>query len=132
MYTYLDANVTDPGFQGGPGTEFEEGQSLLRRPAYTIAGGARYDVEGVGLSLRYRYVGSRADLDFSDFPSARVTLPAYHVVDVSGAVTLIGHQGGRSIGITARVENLLDERYQEIYGFAAPGRTVMVGVRVGG
>lgn len=132
MYTYLDAKVTDPGFEGGPGTEFEEGQSLLRRPAYTIAGGARYDIERVGLSLRYRYIGSRADLDFSDFPSARVTLPAYHVVDVSGAVTLIGHQGGRSVGINARVENLLNERYQEIYGFVAPGRTVMLGVRVGG
>ncbi len=132
MYTYLDATVTDPGFQGGPGTEFEQGQSLLRRPAYTIAGGARYDIERVALSLRYRYIGSRADLDFSNFPSTRVTLPAYHVVDVSGEVTLLGRPGGWAVGINVRVENLWDERYQEIYGFTAPGRTVMVGVRVGG
>ncbi len=130
-YTYLHSRVTDPGFQIDPGGEFEAQASLLRRPSYALALGGRYELGRVGVGGQYRYVGSRADLDFATFPSTRVTLPGYHVVDVYGDVTLVGRPDSRSIDLTARIENLLDEEYQEIVGFAAAGRLVMVGVRVG-
>jgi outer membrane receptor protein involved in Fe transport len=35
-----------------------------------------------------------------------------------------------SLDLLARVDNALDRRYEETFGFPALGRTVMVGVRV--
>ena len=34
------------------------------------------------------------------------------------------------VSLTARVENLADQRFQEIFGFGEPGRAVYVGVRL--
>ena len=36
----------------------------------------------------------------------------------------------RSIVVTARVENLADERYQQVLGYGEPGRTGYLGIRL--
>jgi outer membrane cobalamin receptor len=77
------------------------------------------------------YVGKRADLDFAQFPSPRVTLPAYTRIDVSGE-TSIAHVGSQRLLLTARVENVLGRSYEDVLHFPAPGRTILIGARAMG
>ena len=74
------------------------------------------------------YVGKRPDLDFAQFPSQRVTLPAYTKVDMSAEYPLTGPNRAQ-LSVNARIENLFNRRYEEVLNFASPRRTVLVGGR---
>jgi len=63
------------------------------------------------------YVGEQIDLDFSDWPAARVDLDSYTLVNARLRVPL-----GTRADLTLRATNLLDERYEDILGYRAPGR----------
>ncbi|MCH7991946.1 MAG: TonB-dependent receptor [Gemmatimonadetes bacterium] len=77
-------------------------------------------------------VGRRLDRDFSTFPATPVTLPPYSLLSLGGEWRIFGGGGGRpSLAIQLRGENLLDESYEEVLGFSAPGRGLYVGGRVG-
>jgi len=130
-WTYLDTEVQDAGFDEGPGATFVEGSALLRRPKHAMAASAFYPVSSrVGLDVSLRRVGEREDRDFSSFPAASVTLPAYTVLDLSASFDIAGRGGGPGFTLTVRAENLLDSAYEEVWGFAAPGRGLYVGGRV--
>jgi len=130
-WTYLDTEVQDSGFDEGPGATFVEGSALLRRPKHALAASAFYPVSSrVGLDVSLRRVGEREDRDFSSFPAAPVTLPAYTVLDLSASFDIAGRGGGPGFTLTVRAENLLDSAYEEVWGFAAPGRGLYVGGRV--
>ena len=130
-WTYLDTEVQDAGFDEGPGATFVEGSALLRRPKHAMAASAFYPVSSrVGLDVSLRRVGEREDRDFSSFPAAPVTLPAYTVLDLSASFDIAGRGGGPGFTLTVRAENLLDSAYEEVWGFAAPGRGLYVGGRV--
>ena len=130
--TLLRTRVTDAG-NGGFGT-FVNGERLLRRPAQTAALTAGYRLPGashVGVGLRY--VGERDDRDFAN--EVRVTLPSYTLVDLSGELALGGVTRTLTpFVLTFRVDNAFDRDYKPTFGFAAPGRTVLIGARalVGG
>ncbi|HEV7837287.1 MAG TPA: hypothetical protein VGO75_04400, partial [Gemmatimonadaceae bacterium] len=74
------------------------------------------------------FVGKRADVDFAQFPSLLVTLPSYTRLDLSTELPLTGFERG-GITINARLENAFDQRHEDVLHFAAPGRTILVGVR---
>ena len=76
------------------------------------------------------YVGRRPDIDFSKYPSPTITLDPYARLDVAGGVSLdFARLEGWSA--TWRTENVTGKKYQEVLGFAAPGRSVLVGLRWG-
>ena len=130
-YTYLDTEVRDAGFDEGPGATFVEGSALLRRPRHTVAATAFLRVSPrVGVDVSARRVGEREDRDFSSFPAAAVILPAYTVLDLAANFHVA--QGGERPGLTltVRAENMLGAAYEEVWGFAAPGRALYVGARV--
>ena len=130
-YTYLDTEVQDSGFDEGPGATFVEGSALLRRPKHTMAASAFYPVSArVDLDVSLRRVGEREDRDFASFPAEPVSLPAYTVLDLSASFDLVGGGGRPGFTLTVRAENLLDSAYEEVWGFAAPGRGLYVGGRV--
>ncbi|HJP61156.1 MAG TPA: TonB-dependent receptor [Gemmatimonadaceae bacterium] len=104
------------------------GDALLRRPSHSGSIGVSYfEAGGFNLGTAVTYVGQRPDLDFSQFPSPRVSLPAYTKVDLSGEVPVLRKLP--RLTLTARVENLFDKRYEEVLNFAAPGRTILIGGR---
>lgn len=114
----------DPGYQGSD----QVGDALIRRP--THSGGATISfVPKLGtFSVAARYVGKRPDIDFTQFPSPRVTLPAYTRVDLSAEYPLsVWPLTGLSLN--ARVDNLFDRRYEEVLHFATPRRTFVIGAR---
>ena len=64
------------------------------------------------------FVGERRDLKFTTFPAQRVTNAGYVKVDVGLSCDVC-----RYFAVFGRVENLLDDRYEEVFGFPALGRT---------
>ena len=132
-YTWLDTEVTDPGFDTGADALFAPGDRLLRRPRH--AASARLAWSGGrwgGYGVRARWMGERADQDFSGWPPARVTLAAFTLLDAWADVPLIPGEGLRpSLAATLRVENVLDEAYEDPANFPGRGRVVLLGARMG-
>ena len=126
-YTIVNPRVTEvpPGYQGGDNV----GDALIRRPSHSgsvVVNYSRPASAGVGAALNF--VGKRADTDFAQFPSPRVTLPAYTKLDISAEVPIAMRSRG-GLTLNARVENALNKRYEDALHFAAPGRTLLVGAR---
>ena len=128
-YTALRAVVRelDPAFQVGVNV----GDELLRRPRRSATMGASFAASaGATASLAGRYVGSRPDFDFAGFPSPRIRLPGFTVLDLAGSLPVLSRDGVPRAALTLRIDNLLDKRYQEVFNFDAPGRRIVVGARV--
>ncbi|HEY2898594.1 MAG TPA: TonB-dependent receptor [Gemmatimonadaceae bacterium] len=137
-YTYTKTRVTNAGIDSSATASFVEGQRLLRRPANLASATVSYAFTRpeTSLHLEVATVGDRDDRDFSDdvtFVPRAVTLPSYTVVALAGELGILRRGGSASpeVVLTARVDNLLDRSYQQIFGFASPRRTVLVGARIG-
>jgi vitamin B12 transporter len=129
-YTWLETKVVDALSSGDPGATLIQGQPLLRRPANEGSVSLSYDMaKHLYLNVQGQYVGSRADVDFST--DERVTLPSYFLLNAGMLLTLKSDADGRFIGITGRANNIFNHGYQQTVGFAAPGRTLLVGIRLG-
>ncbi|CAN5611627.1 TonB-dependent vitamin B12 receptor [soil metagenome] len=131
-YTLTQTRVLDEGF--GADVAFQAEQRLLRRPEHqaTISAGYRIG-DGLRILADARHAGERDDLDFTDpaqWQGIRTVLPAHTVIDV-GAEYAILRGRSSSLELTARLRNVTDERYQEIFNFPTAGRVLQVGVRAG-
>ena len=105
------------------------GDALLRRPSHAGSLVLSYGrTAGIKLGAALNYVGQRPDLDFSQFPSPRVTLPAYTKLDLSVEQPLAS-VGRGGVTLNARLENALNKRYEDVLHFAAPRRTILIGAR---
>jgi vitamin B12 transporter len=128
-YTYLLTEATDDA--GMPSPTFARGDRLIRRPPHSAELSLRaplWDRATVGGSVTL--VGARDDVDFTQTPSARVELPAYAVVDLAGELEILTERPGRpGLFGTVRVENVLDEEYDQVVGFSGRPRAVFGGAR---
>ncbi|TNE59644.1 MAG: TonB-dependent receptor [Alphaproteobacteria bacterium] len=118
-YTYVDADEPD-----GLGGEKQE----LRRPQHSASAQVDWQsVNGVGATLSASYVGEAKDVFYPPWPLAPevVTLDAYTLVSLAGRVPVSDR-----VMLTARVENALDETYEDVFGFATPGVQGYLGLRV--
>ncbi len=103
----------------------ETGWALLRRPKHKASAAAIWQVDDhTALTLSALYVGSRVDGN-RDFSVQRLSAPGYTVVNVAGSYRLTGRATA-----FARIENLLDRRYEDPTGFQRPGVGAFVGIRV--
>lgn len=129
-YTYLNTEVLDSGFDDGEGAVFVNGESLIRRPRHQGTLGISYR-SGLGSFFgNMRVVGSRDDRDFSAWPAVPVELSRFILLGVGAEILLVEPAGGRpGFSLQIRAENLLDEEYQEVFGFRAPGRALVFGGR---
>src|SRR6267154_749106 len=126
-YTIVNPRVTQvaPAYQGSD----RVGDELIRRPTHSGSLVVSYSRPwGMSLGTAVSYVGKRPDTDFSQFPSSRVTLPAYTKVDLSAEYPLTGLKRG-GLTLNARVDNVFDKRYDEVLNFTSPRRTILVGGR---
>ena len=109
------------------------GNTLIRRAKHIASFNANYAFRvldrAAAANLTVRYNGEQNDTVFqSYFPLATrtVTLEGFTLVNL--AVSYQVHDG---VEVFARGENLLDDQYQEVFGFGTPGISGLVGVRVG-
>jgi outer membrane receptor protein involved in Fe transport len=111
-----------------PSPTFADGERLIRRPKHSFALSLRarpWERLRMGGSLTY--VGARDDVDFN--LGERVELEPYTVVDLSGELELLNSAPGAfGISATLRVENLFDEAYDQVVGFAGRPRGVFGGM----
>lgn len=104
----------------------EAGTELMRRPRDKFAAEASARVFGrVGLAASLLWVGRRLDRDFSASPAATVALPGYALLDVVLSVPL-----GSGLEGFVRGDNLLGTRYETVWGYGSPGRTLRAGFRL--
>jgi vitamin B12 transporter len=131
-YTRLWTEVTDAGFDAGDAATFVEGERLLRRPDDVVTAALETTVAArARLGARLTWAGPRDDIRFGQFPepNQRIELPSYTTLDLSGVITVLpGRRSRPSLELTARVENVFDEQYEQAVGFPARGRGVFVGV----
>ncbi|MDX9730487.1 MAG: TonB-dependent receptor [Bdellovibrionales bacterium] len=96
------------------------GLGLLRRPRHATSAAFTYkpDIKSE-ISIRYRRRGERPDIDPVSFN--RVTNPSYDVLDLGTGVEVL-----QDVTLHARIENILDTRYEEVAGYGTPGRSFYV------
>lgn len=116
QYTYTDSE--DP-----------DGTQLIRRPRHTASlnAGYRFLNDRATIDLGLDYNGDQRDFQFSNFFANRrmVTLDRYLKADISAAYRI-----NDRVELFGRVENVLDEDYQDVYGFSNPGIGAFAGVKI--
>lgn len=111
-YTWLDAK------------DLTTGQPLIRRPKSSGNVSLNYKFwQRFSANANVDLVGPRPDLNFSTFPATRVTDAGYVNLDLALACDLNKH-----FAVFGRVENVLNDEYEEVFGFPALGRTWWAGV----
>ncbi len=117
-YTYLDATQED--FNGSDITE-------VRRPEHTGSIAINYRWQQAGLNFSASYTGTQEDDFFPPFPpyQERVELDAFTLVSLSGYYNV-----NALFTVTARLENMTDEDYEQVYGFESPGFGGYLGLRL--
>lgn len=115
QYTYTDAKDAN-------GTE------LVRRPRHMASLNVNYGFlkERANVNLGIDFNGAQKDIQFSNFFATRntITLDNFVLLNVAGSYKIT-----ENLKLTARIENLLDQDYQEVFGFDAPGIGGYFGVR---
>lgn len=109
-YTWLDTS------------DEQTGQTLVRRPEHSGSLALSYRGEAFSVRAVLTHAGRRADVtDLAPF--GRVMNDAYTIADVIVAYRLSTFEP------FLKIENLSDERYEEVFGYPSARRRVRVGVR---
>lgn len=118
-YTYVDATQSD--IPGGR-------QREIRRPRHMAGLSTNYAFAQTrgNLNLNINYNGSQLDNFFPPpfFALEEVELGSYTVVGLAASWKLT-----TGLELVGRISNLFDEDYEEIVGFARPGRGLYAGLR---
>lgn len=116
-YTLLDARDQ----QVAAGLRLRE----ARRPEHSANLLIDWRTGPLTLGTSLAYVGTRRDTDFDPFPAVDVRLGDYVLAGgrVAYAIT-------PAIEAFGRVDNAFDQKYQDVVGYATPGRTVYAGLRL--
>lgn len=106
----------------------EDGVREVRRPAHIGSLNLAYVDPGDAFSatLSVRYNGAMTDNNFTASGGPVVELAAFTLVNLGGEVRL-----SDNVRLFARVENLFDADYEEVYTYRAPGRAAFIGLRAG-
>ncbi len=99
------------------------GLPLLRTPEHQASAVVTYARERWDGALTLRAESEQADSDPSTF--ARTERDGFVVVDLAGAYALTD-----GVALTLRVDNLLDEKHQQVLGYAETGLAGYVGLRM--
>jgi len=114
-YTYLHAR--------------ENGLEEVRRPKHVASLNTTVFSTDQRFSgtLTVRYNGRNTDVAYTDpsYVPVRVSMQEFVLVNLNADYKLTNR-----VSVFGRVENLFDERYEEVFSFATPGRAAYGGVRV--
>jgi vitamin B12 transporter len=119
-YTYTDSSESSADVSN---------VTELRRPEHvgSVSANYRFFEERAELTLVADYGGSRSDIYYPPYPepSEIETLDSYWLLDLTANYRIMS-----STNIYVRATNLLDEDYEQVYGYQTPGRSAYLGVRV--
>ncbi|WP_119168919.1 TonB-dependent receptor plug domain-containing protein [Algihabitans albus] len=113
-YTFMNARQPDDRFE-------------IRRPRHSASFNANWSFldARANLNLGVDYNGEAEDLEFATATDrTRVRLDDYTLVSLAGRYRPV-----EGVEVFGRIENALNQDYQEVFGFETPGRAVFVGAR---
>ncbi|NNM78951.1 MAG: TonB-dependent receptor [Gallionella sp.] len=86
---------------------------------------ASHDLGLWNMGAEVRYSGARQDFYYNTntFANTAVTLPSYSLLNLTSRYTIDKH-----LNLLARVDNLFNRNYSEVYGYNTLGRTLFVGL----
>jgi len=101
--------------------DLDTGLPLLRRPVHKATFGINRSLycDRANVTLYTNYVGPREDSD----GVGRQTLTEYWLLNLAGSYNLTRH-----LQLVGRVDNLLNENYQEVYGYNTAGLSFYAGI----
>ncbi|WP_199556419.1 TonB-dependent receptor plug domain-containing protein [Sandaracinobacteroides hominis] len=106
----------------------ENGVREVRRPRNTGSLNISYfsTDQRFSTTFTFRYNGEQTDVAYTDpsYIPVRVTLNDYVLVNLGAEYKVT-----EAISVFGRIENLLDENYEEVFSFATPGRAAYGGVK---
>ncbi|MFC3099061.1 TonB-dependent receptor plug domain-containing protein [Alteraurantiacibacter palmitatis] len=106
-----------------------DGTREVRRPRRQASLDADAQIGAGRIALGAVYNGRMLDTDFRnffvDFAAAKTPLDPFVLLRLAGSWRVSDR-----LEVTARVENLLDETYQQAISYGAPGRAAYAGLRV--
>ncbi|HNZ32007.1 MAG TPA: TonB-dependent receptor [Smithellaceae bacterium] len=113
-YTYTDTEDKDTGLE------------LLRRPKVQANLSVDWKfIEKANLNLGMTYVGDRKDVIYdASWTQVRITDKAYTTARVA-----LSYDVTKNFQLFARAENLLDEKYEDVHGYAMPGLSFYGGIK---
>ncbi|MDX1581746.1 MAG: TonB-dependent receptor, partial [Alphaproteobacteria bacterium] len=128
----LEARLTDALSLSGSYTYTRsrqpDGSREVRRPKHQASASASYAFDGGRgqVNLFVTYTGEQLDNEFSaNTPESVVTLDDFVLVSLTGSYRLTPW-----LEAFGRVENLLDEDYEQIFSFRSPGIGAYAGLRL--
>jgi vitamin B12 transporter len=101
--------------------DLQYGRELLRRPRHVLATSLHYRRRGFAAAAEVTYVGRR--LDYDELLWAVAESKAFDHLALNAAIPL-----GERIVFSCRVTNALNARFEEVMGYPAPLRRVMLGI----
>ncbi|WP_198243195.1 TonB-dependent receptor plug domain-containing protein [methane-oxidizing endosymbiont of Gigantopelta aegis] len=110
-------------------TRDANGVALVRRPKHIASANLNYAFRVFGragnLNVGVKYNGKQTDYKYAaNWTKSIVPLNDYTLVNVAASYYVF-----KPLEVFARVENLLDEHYQEVYSYAAKGIAGYAGMR---
>lgn len=104
-------------------THAQEIQRELRRPRHLASFNIGYTSANqiAKINLNITFTGQQQDIVFPN----RVTLDSYTLVNIATAYAI-----SPKINLYGRIENLFDKEYQDVFSFAAPGITGIIGLHM--
>lgn len=99
----------------------ENGVQEVRRPDFLASASATWrPIDTLDMTLSIDHTGTQTDTDFATF--SKVDLDAFTLVGLN-----IRYKMNDIVTLNLRGENLLDESYQEVVGYASQGRGIYAG-----
>jgi len=99
---------------------------LLRRPQDILSARLSYSFPARWTAaVAFDYVGQRKDMDYNVWPVLTITLPVYSLLN-----GVISYEAGKNAQLFVRLDNILDERYEMVYGYGTLGFSVQAGVKL--
>ncbi len=102
-------------------------QNLLRRPKNSIGINTNYRFfdDKANINCEIKYVGGSFDNDFSTWPATRVRLKGYTLVNVTAKYAVT-----KNVEVFGKINNLLDNYYETVYGYENQPFSIYGGVKV--
>ena len=99
---------------------------LLRRPEDMISARlSTFFLRRWTAAVSFDYVGLRKDINYSVWPAMTVTLPAYSLLN-----GVVSYEAGKNAQLFVRLDNILDNRYEMVYGYGTLGFSIQTGVKL--
>ena len=116
-YTYTDARDISRN-------SANFGTKLLRRPESKVGFYSSYSfIPKANITAEVIWVGTREDINFSLYE--RTELKGYVLLNLAAHYNIFNF-----LRLNARVENLLDTDYEEVFGYATPGLSFYGGIKL--